>query len=355
MRILEVCPYGMDSPGGVQGQVLALAREFSRRGHEVAVAAPRVAKAAEFLTFDLGRVVVLSANHSRAPIGISSEVKGRLRGAVQATGCQVVHIHEPYTPLVGPLACGLYGPFKVATFHRAGFDGWYRAYAKIVAMWHPVPSCAVAVSPAAAATARSIGISVGAIIPNGVDTAGPCSQEDKDPRLFVFVGRHEPRKGLAVLLHAWEMKLPSPDARLVVLGEGPETTKLKEQYNGLRNVEFLGRLTDDETFRWMQRAQVVVVPSTGGESFGMVLVEAMAAGAVVIASGLAPYRDVLGQAGKYFEPGSAESLAESMSEVTGSPELRAQLIERSRSRVVRFGIDTVADRYEEMFERGVVR
>ncbi len=354
MRILEVCPYGMDRPGGVQGQVLAIANALSRRGHEVTVAAPRVIERVEFASWDLGCVGEVSANNSRAPIGISPWVGERLREAMKATGAQVAHVHEPLTPLVGPAACGLRGPFLVATFHRGGGDGWYRAYAAVIKRWRPVPSCAVAVSSVAAATARSVGVHIKAIIPNGVDPARFGGAQQREPGLFLFAGRHEPRKGLDVLLRAWKLGMGRGPARLVVLGEGPQSAKLRVSYGGLGNVEFLGRLCDQETARWMERAEVVVVPSTGGESFGVVLVEAMTAGAVVVASSLASYRDVLGGAGKYFEPGNAQDLARCLQDVAQSRELRATLREKSLSRATRFGIDSVTTRYEEMFEQGVI-
>ena len=166
-----------------------------------------------------------------------------------------------------------------------------------------------------------------------------------------FIGRHEPRKGLAVLLEAMK-KLPA-DVSLWIGSDGPETEALKEQYKGDPRIEWIGRISDDEKINRLHRAGVFCAPSLHGESFGIVLLEAMAAGAPVVASSLDGYQNVATHDvnSLLVEPGDADALASALARVLVDSRLRQRLVEAGATHAQSYSMDTLADRYIDIYYR----
>lgn len=342
MKLALVCPYGLDRPGGVQGQVIGLARALAS-DHEVRVVAPGTevppALAANVPTTLVGPTVGVRANGSVAPITLAPAAVRRVRAAIRSFAPDVAFVHEPLVPVVGIGAVGA-AP-TVATFHRAGVTSAFRLAAPLGRVVGGRLAAGVVVSEAARATIRTL---VGRraaeflMIPNGVDTArfSPVTGT-RSPHALVFVGRHEPRKGLGVLLEALE-RLPESFV-LTVVGEGPETPGLRARYADSR-VRWLGRAPDAVVADEVAHAGMFVAPSLRGESFGVVLLEAMAAGVPVVCSDLAGYRLAAGSDAVYVAPGDADALGAAIATLAADDVARRRLAERGieRARAHDFGV-----------------
>ncbi|MGH9168647.1 MAG: glycosyltransferase family 4 protein, partial [Acidimicrobiia bacterium] len=324
MRIAVVCPYGLDRPGGVQRQAVELARRLTSAGHQAWVVAPGREGPAEAIL--VGSAVGVPFNRSVAPISLDPRAAGRvLREAAQA---DVVHIHEPLVPVVSLAALAGGTPPKVATFHAPlGRAAWlaYRAAGPLAGR----VAVATAVSEVAAQAPRSWGLEP-RLVPNGVDTKSFALEEGRHPRRVVFLGRDEPRKGLDVLLQAWgQVRGRLPDAELRVLGArraGPPP----------EGVRYLGRVGEDAKRRELARAAVLAAPNLGAESFGLILVEAMAAGCGVVASALPGFREVVGRAGLLVPPGDPATLATTLVRLLGDSSEVQDLGARARLRARHF-------------------
>ena len=364
MRVALVCPYSCTQPGGVQTQVLGLARALQARGDSVALVAPAEGRGvpARLDTATLGGAVFLkvgagipvSMNGSRAPVSPWPATMSRTRSALRDFAPCVVHVHEPFVP--GPsLAAVLLGPRPiVGTFHRSGADLAYRAYGHLVGPLSRRLDAVFAVSEEAAATARAcIGHLSGGIglIPNGVEL-GRLASVDPWPTIgptVAFVGRHEPRKGLEVLLEAFTL-LP-PSTRLWVMGDGPERHRLEGRFGSHPRIEWLGPVGDEEREARLAGADVFVAPSRGGESFGVVLLEAMAAGTAVVASDLPGYRIAAAGAARLVPPGQPVALADAVGSVLADETEREALRIEGRARAAECDLGAVADAYREAYAR----
>ncbi|MGO9583786.1 MAG: glycosyltransferase family 4 protein [Acidimicrobiales bacterium] len=364
MRIALVCPYSCTVPGGVQTQVLALARALRSRGDEVAVLAPaetaRMAGRLDEAALDgavfikVGTGTPVSVNGSRAPVSPWPATMSRTLAALRSCAPQVVHVHEPFVP--GPtLAAVLTGPRPiVATFHRSGVDLAYRVYGHLVGPFSRRLDAAFAVSEEAASTARAcLGRLPGPIriVPNGVEVRRFASTDPwpSSGPTVVFIGRHERRKGLEVLLEAFAL-LPA-STHLWVLGDGPETGRLRARFGSDPRMEWPGPVDDDERARRLAGADVLVAPSLGGESFGMVLLEAMAAGTAVVASDLPGYRLAAAGAARLVPAGDRTALAEAVAGLLGDDAEREALCRRGRARAGECDKGAVADSYRDVYAR----
>jgi len=362
MRIALVCPYSCTVPGGVQTQVLGLARALRSRGDEVAVVGPADRSATSELLdaaalggavfVRVGDGVAVAVNGSRAPVSPWPATMRRTVSALRRFGPEVVHVHEPFVP--GPsLAALLRGPRPVVgTFHRSGADFAYRAFGHLVGTWSGRLDAVLAVSEDASTTARTcighLPVHI-AIIPNGVEVARLASAVPwpaKGPTV-VFVGRHEPRKGLEVLLEAFA-GLPAA-AHLWVLGEGPETARLRARFGTDTRIEWLGAVDDEKRARRVAGADVFVAPSLGGESFGVVLLEAMATGTAVVASDLPGYRLAAEGAARLVPPGDRAALARAVGQVLSDSAEQQALRERGRARALECDMSVTADAYREVY------
>ena len=351
MRIGIVCPYSWDVPGGVQFHIRDLAEHLTRLGHDVSVLAPSDDETPlPPYVVSAGRAVPVPYNGSVARLNFGFLSAARVRRWVHEGRFDVLHIHEPATPSLALLTCwAAQGPI-VATFHTSN----PRSRAMIAAYPILQPalekiSARVAVSEYARRTLVEHLGGDAVVIPNGVDVGFFARAEPKaewQGGTIGFIGRiDEPRKGLPVLMKAFPRILESlPGTRLLVAGRGDEKEAVESLPAGMRErVEFLGMVSDEDKARLLRSVDLYVAPNTGGESFGIILVEAMSAGAPVLASDLDAFAQVLdgGGAGELFSNENAEALADAAVRLLGDPERLAQLRASGSRHVRRFDWSTV--------------
>ena len=365
LRVGIVCPYSFDVPGGVQFHVRDLAEALERRGHSVSVLAPADDETPlpDYIT-PAGRAVPVRYNGSVARMTFGPMSARRVRRWVAAGEFDILHLHEPVTPSLGMLALWVATGPIVATFHTA----LLRSRALQVA--HPL------VRPSLEKIAARIAVSEDArrtlvehlggdavVIPNGV-YVDVFERAEADARwtgtperpTIAFLGRlDEPRKGLPVLTAAIPAVLEAiPGARFLVAGRGDTgADEAREALGPLgSSVEFLGGVSDEDKARLLSSVDVYCAPHTGGESFGIVLVEAMSAGAMVVASDLGAFRRVLddGEAGVLFPNGDSAALAQTLIGVLRDAGLRRQKAERAAAVVRRYDWSVVTEQVLTVFE-----
>lgn len=356
MRILEVSPYDLGVVGGVQGQVLGLSEALRRAGCDVKIVAPG---ADPRVGISLGRSFKVPANGSVAPVAIAPDTR-RFRRALD--WADVVHVHEPLTPMAGiAVLRALSGTNLLervwVTFHRDGVSDGYRRWASWWSYLLPARSQWIAVSPFAARTVAVVLGTTPLQIPNGIDigpqlgvmTSGPSTHGRTAPRIL-FVGRHEERKGLEVLLRA--VGGLDLDCELAIVGAGPLTEALRRRYIDPR-IHWLGVLDKAELEANYREAELVVAPSLYGESFGVVILEAMVNGAVVVASDLPAYRWLSqdGRGAALFPPGDSVVLAALLRSLLTDNDMRRSLRDRGHEIVAEFAFTTIADRYRSLFAK----
>ena len=346
-RIGLICPYDLSLPGGVQGQVRAMAVELVRRGRQVTVVSPGEhadpTLARHSVTQLLsGRTLAVPANGSRAPITLSLTAARWAFDSLRRDDVEVIHLHEPLTPVLGWSALRHFEGGLVGTFHRSGASPGYRALGSILRSSTDRLDVAVAVSSSAADTAqRCAGVRCEVLF-NGVEVQRDHAAEPWPTRgpTILFLGRDEPRKGRDVLIAAGA-HLP-PTTTIWVTGDPP---RLGSGTGGAR-VEYLGVIDDEEKQRRLEAADVLCAPSLGGESFGIVLLEGLAAGCVVVASDIDGYRQALGSHGLLVAPGDEQALASALEQalaLSGPPSTE------SRSFVESWSMTRLMDRYEERY------
>ncbi|MER7045926.1 glycosyltransferase family 4 protein [Streptomyces jumonjinensis] len=362
MKIGIVCPYSWDVPGGVQFHIRDLAEHLIRLGHQVSVLAPADddTPLPPFVV-SAGRAVPVPYNGSVARLNFGFISAARVRRWLHEGTFDVIHIHEPTSPSLGLLSCwAAQGPI-VATFHTSN----PRSRAMIAAYPILQPalekiSARIAVSEYARRTLVEHLGGDAVVIPNGVDVGfferaepkaewqsrSAAAADGSDGGVIGFVGRiDEPRKGLPVLMKALPAILAArPGVRLLVAGRGDEEEAVSGLPKEMRaNVEFLGMVSDEDKARLLRSVDLYIAPNTGGESFGIVLVEAMSAGAPVLASDLDAFAQVLDQggAGELFANEDAGALAAAAIRLLGDPARRAELRRRGSAHVRRFDWSTV--------------
>jgi phosphatidylinositol alpha-mannosyltransferase len=349
VKIALVSPYSLEVYGGVQNQVRGLARALAAT-EEVTVIAP--GKSIELdgvRTVGVGRVSSVPANGSRAPIALAPRSWSATREILHGLAPDVVHVHEPFVPMVGLATLQGHVAPVVATFHRGGSGRIYPLLAPLLRRDFEKIDERVAVSEEALATLRKVfGARAASIevVANAIDlerfSRAEKNASSKRP-VVVFVGRHEMRKGLSVLLEAFGGGIG--DARLEVIGDGPEHTKLLHRFSRPGVVDFLGAIDDQALAEHVAGAQVFVAPSLSGESFGVVLLEAMAARTAVIASALPGYRLAAGDAAEFVAPGDAAALRKMLVALLESADRREDLVARGATRASHHSFRALAERY----------
>ncbi|MEM8925109.1 MAG: glycosyltransferase family 4 protein [Actinomycetota bacterium] len=353
MRIGMICPYSLAVWGGVQAQVLGLARTLRAKGADTQVLAPCDGNPPEPFITPLGNSIPYAQNGSFAPLAPDPAAQLRVLGAVWDQRFDVLHLHEPLAP--GPtLTTALVKPLPLlGTFHAAGTIGAYHWGRPVLRRIVSRLDDRVAVSAEAAGTARRHLGGHYDILFNGIEVDRYAARAADRPTrpTVLFLGRHEPRKGLSVLLEATRW-LPA-DVQLWIAGHGPETEELRARYGHDERMQWLGPLSEREKQRRLASADAFCVPSLGGESFGLVLLEGMAAGTPVVASDLPAYRVVArdGSDATLFPTGDSEGLAKALlSALDHMPEV-AERVERGRERADTFSMDRLADAYIARYQR----
>jgi phosphatidyl-myo-inositol alpha-mannosyltransferase len=366
VRVALVSPYALDVPGGVQAHVTALAAALRRADHEVAVIGPGRADtgAAAGRTIGVGRALGVPFNGSVAPIALSPLAARATRRAIAAVEPDVVHVHEPLVPWAGLAAATTGSAPVVGTFHAwSDASRLYRAARPVARRLAERLAVRIAVSEAAAgyhAAALGLPTSSFHLVPNGVDVRRFADAEpfddlvDPERPALLFVGRLERRKGLEPLIRAFtRLKTDRPELRLLVVGAGPERERCESLLpTGLRSdVRFLGRVDHDDLPRYYASCDLAVAPSLGGESFGIVLLEAMAAGRPLVASDIPGYRTVAtdGRQGRLVAPGDPAALAAAIDALLDNGALRRAMAEDGRRTVTAFDWSRVAERVADVY------
>ncbi len=364
MRVGIVSPYSYTYPGGVGRHAEGLAAELLEQGHDVRLFAPydpddRLARVMHRGApperrplpdhlIPLGRTIGLPANGSVTNLGITPETVSRVGRELRLGRYDVVHVHEPNAPAASWFATEAARVPLVATFHTysrnpavgrltANVAGARRLYNKL--------GVRIAVSEAALWTCRRFYGGRYRIVPNGVDLAAARPDHDDGPPLeILFVGRAEARKGLPVLLSAFEaLRGAGVPARLTVAGAS--ATEVDPLLLETEGVTVAGRVSEEDKWRLLGRADVLCAPALGGESFGMVLTEAFASQTPAVASDIAGYRDVVrdGVDGLLVPPADASALGEALRVLALDPARRQTMAERARERAERFSWPRVAE------------
>jgi phosphatidylinositol alpha-mannosyltransferase len=330
---------------------MGLARALRVRGHEVRVLAPCDGPPPDAGVTPLGRSVPTAANGSVAPLAPDPSAQLRTIRALRDEGFEVVHLHEPIAP--GPcMTATLFADApKVGTFHAAGESAGYRVMGWALKRLAARLDHRVAVSPDAMALAQGALGGEYELLFNGIEVehfaTGPVHPIEA-PTIF-FLGRHEPRKGLDVLLAALA-DLPR-DVRVWVGGDGPQSAELRERFGHDPRIEWLGRISDADRAARMRACTVYCSPSVRGESFGMVLLEAMASGCALVASDLDGHRNVAsdGVDALLTPVGDAAALAKAIRRVLDDDALRAELVAGGRRRADQLSMAHLAERYEAIY------
>lgn len=368
LRVGIVCPYSFDVPGGVQFHVRDLAEALLARGHEVEVLAPADddTPVPDYLTA-AGRAVPVRYNGSVARLTFGPVTAARTRKWLEQGQFDVLHLHEPVTPSLSMLALWIADGPVVATFHTSTVRSRSLQLAfPLVRQSLEKISARIAVSEDARRTLVDHLGGDAVVIPNGVyvdlfEQAQPDLRwtGTPDAPTIAFLGRlDEPRKGLGVLLGAVrEVLAHRPGARFLVAGRGESgQTQARDVLGDQAGaVEFLGGISDEDKARLLASVDVYVAPQTGGESFGIVLVEAMSAGAAVVASDLGAFSRVLddGAAGVLFRTGDSDDLARTLVRVLDDGELRERVARHASAVVRRYDWSAVTDQVLAVYEMAV--
>lgn len=340
MKVAVVCPYAFDAHGGVQDQVARIVGWLRDAGHQAWAVAP--GSGGPDGTRHVGRYRSIPANRSRAPISLHPRMGRTVAAAVD--DADVVHVHEPFMPMVSLGAVLADTPPKVGTFHADPgrvARGAYRMAGPLFGRLARRLSAVTAVSEVAAGAIR--GFADPTIVPNGIDLE--AYQRGGITRIgdrVVFVGRDDLRKGLPVLRAAWpQVRRAHPAATLHVVGSAGEDGD---------GVVHLGRVSEERKAAELAAAAVMAAPNLGGESFGIVVLEGLASGCAVVASDLAAFRAVAGNAADYVAPGDPDALASSIVRLVGDPGAAGTRGVAGRERSRRFGRSEVLAGYLAAYE-----
>ena len=369
MRVAIACPYAWNAPGGVQVHIRQLAEHLRRRGHQTLVLAPAVDGTGDGLAagngevVDVGRAIRIPFNGSVAPVCPDPRSRRRIRTALERFHPDVVHAHEPFSPSTGFFATleatvPVVGVSHAYMERSVLFSAFSRAFRRV---WDR-PAVWIAVSEAALSFLRKH-IRPGAralVVPNGVDVepfrhAAPADLPAG--RRLLFVGRLDPRKGFPVAVEAFGELAPEfPDLQLIVVGDGPERDAVSHLPAHLsRRVTMIGTVPHALLPPYHAAADVFVAPSTGRESFGIVLVEAMAAGVPVVASDIPGYREVVrsGMDGLLVTPKDSRALSSAVRKILSEPALAERLGAAGQARAERYRWEVVAVEVEAAYHEAI--
>lgn len=364
LRIGIVCPYGWDAPGGVQNHIRDLAEYLMAQGHVVSVLAPAGHEdTLPSFVVSAGKPIAIPYNGAVARVLFGPVAFARVRQWITQGNFDLLHLHEPAIPSLSLLACWAAEGPMVGTFHAASKK--QRAIFAIGPILEPVIeklSVRIAVSESARLTLTEHLETDAIVIPNGIFAEkfrNGSARPQWSGKTIGFIGRfEEPRKGLSVLLDALPIVARSvPDVRLLIAGPGESEDVMKEIDPQLRNrISFLGRVSDEEKADFLSSVALYVAPNTGGESFGIILAEAMASGAAVVASDIPAFAALLGDGlyGALFESENAADLAEKMIELLSDDEKRNELALAGQEHAKIFDWDNIAEQIFSVYEMSMV-
>jgi phosphatidylinositol alpha-mannosyltransferase len=364
IRIGIVCPYGWDTPGGVQNHVRDLAEYLIKKGHFVSVLAPVIDETSipDYVT-SAGKPIAIPWNGAVARVLFGPIAFARVRQWIQSNEFDLLHLHEPAIPSISLLACWAADGPMVGTFHAAAKR--QKAIFAIGPILEPVIeklTARIAVSEAARETLTEHLETDAIVVPNGIYTNyyrdGEVLQKWSGNTIG-FIGRfEEPRKGLSVLLEALPIIARfAPDVRVLIAGPGDSESFAKNIDLQLRHrFEFLGKITEKEKADFLASVALYVAPNTGGESFGIILAEALAGGAAVVASDIPAFDSLLGHGeyGALFPSENSQELAKVIIDLLRDTEKRRALAKRGKEYAQRFDWDVVAEEIYSIYEMSMV-
>ena len=362
MKIGLVCPYIYPESGGVAQHVRFLYENLRLRGHDVRIITashgPQRASEGDILRIGVG--FSMPTNGSVGTLTFSPRYIRQVGDLLERERFDLLHFHEPFVPFLSLFLLRESRSVNVATFHAyAGFSPSYELGSRVMGGHASRLHGRIAVSAAARHFIDRFFPGDYKVIPNGVDVprfanAVPIARwQDGTPNVL-FVGRLEPRKGVLDLLKAHRiLRKTGSDHRLLIVGSGPQEREARRYVatRGLQSVEFLGRISDTEKAQLFRTVDVFASPATGGESFGIVLLEAMAAGAPIVASDIHGYKGVVrrDREGLLVPPHEPKELAKAIARLLGDPDLRAEMSNAGRLRAEAFSWPRVAARVEDYY------
>jgi phosphatidylinositol alpha-mannosyltransferase len=362
LKVALVSPYGYPHPGGVNDHIRNQYEQLRRLGHDAWVITSKYGKEreSEGHIIRLGTGWAFPANGSVGRVTLGWQFKEQAREILAEHQFDILHFHEPFVPFLSPTVLDQSRTVNIATFHAfGGFSPSYWFGRRVAGPLAARLDGRIAVSGAARHFISRYFPGDYEIIPNGVDielygSAAPMEELRDGTLNILFIGRLEERKGLIHLLKAYHrLRKRRVDARLLVIGAGPKLREYR-RYVGLRqvrDVEFLTRVSDARKARYLASADIFCAPSTGQESFGIVLLEAMAAGVPIVASDIHGYKNVVqrGVQGLLVEPRNHRALAAALYALARDPELRHEMGEAGRRRAPDYSWPKVTERVVEYY------
>lgn len=362
IKIGMVCPYGWDSPGGVQTHIRELTRHLLDEGHHVSVFAPVTNEESiqEDWLVNAGKPISIPVNGSVARVLFGPIASSRVKQWIAQGDFDLLHLHEPAIPSLSLLACSAATGPMVGTFHVSSPK--QKAIYAIGPILEPIVeklTARIAVSESARKTLKEHFDTDAVVIPNGIEGAQYANAQPtihwRNPNTLGFIGRfEEPRKGLQVLLAALPIIARFiPDVRILIAGPGDGDEFIKGLDVGLRNrIVFLGFLTDQEKASLLKSIDIYVAPNTGGESFGIILTEALSAGTPVVASDIPAFKAVLenGDAGLLFKNEDSSDLAKVLIGLLRDSEKQKQLSNRGKLSSQKYDWQVVAEQILTVYE-----
>jgi phosphatidylinositol alpha-mannosyltransferase len=356
VRIALVCPYSWTVPGGVQSHVLGLAQALRERGHEADILAPADGPVDLPGFVAVGRSLPIRDNGSKVRVALGPAAAVRVVRALSRGGYDLAHLHEPMIPVTCLSALLSARIPLVGTFHMyASGPRWYRPFSPLARRAVPRLAARIAVSEAAL---RHVSRTVPGeyhVIPNGIDTRAFACEGPRHGNRIIFIGRSERRKGLPVLLDAFGA-LPGEPLLDLVGVERPALARVGRHLPAdvLARVRAHGRVSDAERTRLLAEADVLCAPSLRGESFGIVLLEAMAAGLPVVASSIPGYIDVASDScGRLVPPGNREALEAALAELLTDAALRERLGAEGRRLAARYDWSQIVERVLAVYSQAL--
>ncbi len=368
MKIGLVCPYNIAKGGGVQEIVRATQKELSKRGHDALILTPEPRDMAEYhrkdnIIFVGGAADFKSVLHTTSQFSMAADTYG-ITQMLEEEKFDILHFHEPWVPMLSRQILSRSQAVNIATFHaKLPETLMSRTMAKVVTPYTKAVlkqlHVLTAVSEAASEYVRSLTDEPVSIIPNGIDLSmykNPAAKKADSPmQTLLYIGRLEKRKGVEYLLQAYKLlEERGPDVQLIIAGDGPDREKLEAMADELNisNITFLGYISEEEKVNLLTEADLFCAPSLYGESFGIVLLEAMATGVVTVAGSNPGYASVLQELGSLslVNPKDTEEFARRLDVMLHDEGLRKLWKKWAKTYVQQYNYPTIVDQYTEVYE-----